>query len=162
MGLRSNSRGQIDGSKVPSELNFFVKLVGNAKLAEKLAEDALDWDAKGHAQLTDTLAFWLASRYAMATRRVAETEGTEGWRLLRELCADVAELRRGDHSAQRLVLERERAAAQERDARMKWKRKIINGLETLTKYAAKHPKAQAALAELAREVRHPFDPSESE
>ena len=94
-------------------------------------------------------------------RRVAETEGIEGWRLLRELCADVAELRRGDHSAQRLLIERERAAAQERDAHMKWKRKIITGLETLTKYAAKHPKAQAALAELAQQVRHPFDPSES-
>jgi hypothetical protein len=131
------------------------------ELAEKLVEDALDWDAKGNAPLTDTLALWLASRYAMATRRVAETEGTEGWRLLRELCADVAELRRGDHSAQRLLLERERAAAQARDAHMKWKRKIITGLETLTKYAAKHPKAQAALAELARQVRHPFDPSES-
>jgi dihydroneopterin aldolase len=132
------------------------------ELAEKLAEDALDWDAKGHAPLTDTLALWLASRYAMATRRVAETEGTEGWRLLRELCADVAELRRGDHSAQRLLLERERAAAQARDAHMKWKRKITTALETLTKYATKHPKAQAALAELARHVRHPFDPTESE
>jgi hypothetical protein len=51
----------------------------------------------------------------------------------------------------RLLLERERAAAQARDADMKWKRKIITGLETLTKYAAKHPKAQAALAELARQ-----------
>jgi hypothetical protein len=116
------------------------------ELAEKLVEDALAWDAKGHAPLTDTLALWLASRYAMATRRVAETKGVEGWRLLRELCADVAELRRGDHSAQRLLLERERAAAQARDAHMKWKRKITTGIETLAKYAAKHPKARAALA----------------
>jgi hypothetical protein len=51
--------------------------------------------------------------------------------------------------------------AQEGDAHMKWKRKIITGLEKLTKYAAKHSKAQAALAELAKHVRHPFDPSES-
>ena len=27
---------------------------------------------------------WLASRYAIATRQVAETKGIEGWRLLRE------------------------------------------------------------------------------
>ncbi len=132
------------------------------ELAEKLAEDAIEWDAKNRAPLTDTLALWLASRYAMATRRVAETEGIEGWRILREMCADVAELRRGDHSAQRLVLERERTAAQVQEADDKWKRKIVVGLETLAKYAAKHPKAQAALAELAKQVRHPFDPSESE
>jgi hypothetical protein len=78
------------------------------------------------------------------------------------MCADVVQLRRGDHSAQRLVLEQQRTAAQVQDADDKWKRKIITGLETLVKYAAKHPKAQAALAELARQVRHPFDPSESD
>jgi len=32
----------------------------------------------------------------------------------------------------------------------------------LTKYTAKHPNAQAALAEPAKHVRHPFDPSESD
>ena len=57
---------------------------------------------------------------------------------------------------------RERAAAQARDADMKWKRKIIVGLETLAKYVKKHPEAQAAFDELARRVRHPFDPTESE
>ena len=67
----------------------------------------------------------------------------------------------GRSQRQRLVLERDRIAAQARDADMKWKRKIVVGLETLAKYTAKHPKAQAALDELAREVRHPFDPSES-
>jgi hypothetical protein len=131
------------------------------ELAEKLAEDAIDWDAKDRAPLTDTLALWLASRYAIATRQIVESKGAESWRILREMCADVVELRRGDHSAQRLFLERERAAAQARDDHMKWKRKIIIGLETLTKYAAKLPKAKAALDELARQVRHPFDPTES-
>jgi hypothetical protein len=49
----------------------------------------------------------MAARYAVATRRVTEAEGPEGWRLLRELCGDLVELRRGDHSAERLRLERE-------------------------------------------------------
>jgi hypothetical protein len=59
----------------------------------------------------------------------------------------------------------ERAAAQARDADMKWKRKIIVGLETLAKYVKKHPEAQAAFDELARRVRHPLirlNPSESD
>src|SRR5207253_2748822 len=78
------------------------------ELAERLGEDASELNAEGRPPLTDTLALWLAARYAVATRRVAETEGPEGWRLLRELCGDIVELRRGDHSAQRLRLERER------------------------------------------------------
>lgn len=132
------------------------------ELAEKLAEDAIDLEQNNHAPLTDTLAVWLASRYAVATRRVVEAKGAEAWRILREMCADVVELRRGDHSAQRLLIERERAAAQARDADMKWKRKIVVGLETLTKYVEKHPKAQSALDELVKQVRHPFDPTEQE
>jgi hypothetical protein len=61
-----------------------------------------------HGPLTDTLALWLAARYALATRALAAQPGPEHWRRLREFCADVVELRRGDHSAQRLQIERER------------------------------------------------------
>ena len=130
--------------------------------AERLSEDAVEWDREGCPPLTDTLALWVASRYAVATRRVAEADGPEGWRLLREICGDVVELHRGDHSAQRLLLERERTAAATRDADMKWKRKIIIGMETLAVYMKKHPEAKAAFDELARQVRRPFDPTESE
>ena len=77
------------------------------ELAQRLGEDTAELNAEGQPPLTDTLALWLAARYAVATRRVTEAEGAEGWRLLRELCADVVELRRGDHSAERLRLERE-------------------------------------------------------
>ena len=76
-------------------------------MAARLGEDAAEWNEEGRPPLTETLALWTAARYAVATRRVAETEGPEGWRLLRELCADLVELRRGDHSAERLRMERE-------------------------------------------------------
>ena len=78
------------------------------------------------------------------------------------MCGDIVELRRGDHSAQRLLLERERTTAARLDAELKWKRKIIVGMETLMKYVDKHPEAKTAFDELARQVRHPLDPSESE
>ena len=78
------------------------------ELAVRLGEDAAELAAEDRPPLTDTLALWVAARYAVATRRVAEAEGVEGWRLLRELCGDLVELRRGDHSAQRLRMERER------------------------------------------------------
>lgn len=80
------------------------------ELAVQLGEDAAELNVEGRPPLTDTLALWLAARYAVATRQVAATEGAEGWRLLRELCADIVELRRGDHSAARLKLDQERLA----------------------------------------------------
>ena len=78
------------------------------EVAGRLGEDAAALQAEDGPPLTDTLALWLAARYAVATRQVAGAAGAEGWRLLRELCADVVELRRGDHHAERLRIERER------------------------------------------------------
>src|SRR6266436_5084344 len=78
------------------------------EIAERLREDATEWNTEGRPLLTDTLALWLAARYAVATRRLAETGGREGWRLLREMCSDMVELRKGDHTAERLQIERER------------------------------------------------------
>jgi hypothetical protein len=78
------------------------------EIAARLGEDATELNAKGRAPLTDLLANWTAARYAVATRRVAETGGREGWRLLHQMCGDIVELRKGDHSAERLQIERER------------------------------------------------------
>jgi hypothetical protein len=77
------------------------------EVAARLGEHAAEWKEEGRPPLTETLAFWMAARFAVATRRVAEAEGPEGWRLLHEMCGDLVELRRGDHSAERLRMERE-------------------------------------------------------
>lgn len=55
--------------------------------------------------LTDKLALWLVARYAVAAKSL---KGTADWQRLRELCFDLVLLRKGDHSAERLRLERER------------------------------------------------------
>lgn len=78
--------------------------------AARLDEELADCGEPDGQPLSETLARWLAVRYALATRRLVETEGPQQWRMLRELCGDVIELRRGDHSAQRLQLERARLA----------------------------------------------------
>ena len=92
------------------------------ELAQRLAEEAVELQAGGRPPLTDTLALWLAARYAVATRQVRETEGAEGWRRLRELCGDIVELRRGDHSAERLRLEREALEVQRQQSQDKLKK----------------------------------------
>jgi hypothetical protein len=94
------------------------------EIAQRLGEDATEWNAEGRASLTDTLALWLAARYAVATRRVAETGGREGWRLLREMCGDIVELRKGDHTAERLQIERQRLELEKENTKERMREKI--------------------------------------
>jgi len=74
------------------------------------ASKAKELNHAGDGGLTDKLATWVAGRYAIASRRLA-VEGGNGavdWNLLRALCHDLVDLRRGDHSAESLRVERER------------------------------------------------------
>ena len=113
--------------------------------------------------ITDAVAGWLAPQYALAAReQLAELKGESRLKLLHAFVQDWALLRHGDQAAERLRIEREWLTVASRDADLKWKRKIIIGLETLMRYADKHPQAKAAMAELRRRVRHPFDPTESD
>ena len=99
------------------------------EIAGRLGEDAAEWTGEGRAPLTDTLAHFLVARYAVATRRVAETGGREGWRMLREMCGDIMELRKGDHSAERLQIERARLEL----AKEKTEKQIRERIEELLK-----------------------------
>jgi len=79
--------------------------------ARELAADAKELTAATDGKLTDHLATVLAARYAAALAgwdgEVSE-EFRRKLRLLRCLCQDIVELRRGDHSGARLNLEQER------------------------------------------------------
>ncbi len=79
--------------------------------ARELAADAKELTAATDGKLTDHLATVLAARYAAALSSW-DGEVTEEFRrklrLLRSLCQDIVELRRGDHSGARLNLEQER------------------------------------------------------
>ena len=119
------------------------------EIAERLGEDATEWNAEGRAPLTGTLTLWLVARYAVATRRVAETGGREGWRLLREMCGDIVELRKGDHSAERLQIERERLELEKEQSEKRVREKV----EKLQKQLAKKRKggiSRKALKEIER------------
>ena len=72
-----------------------------------------DSDELSHAsktRLTDLLAQRLAARYVVAAKALnqSDAEGEPDLKSLRELCGDIVALRKGDHSAERLQLERKR------------------------------------------------------
>jgi hypothetical protein len=126
-----------------------------------IAAEADELEQAVGGSITEAVAGWLAPQYALAAReRLAELEGANRLELLRVFVKDWALLRHGDQTAERLRIEREWLEVASRDADMKWKRKIIIGLETMAKYVKKHPEAQAAFYEFVDQVRHPFDSRE--
>jgi len=68
------------------------------------------YDRAAGDSLADKVSPLLAGRYAaiLTALEVPSEENPENWKKLREACSDLVALRRGDHSAQRLKLERER------------------------------------------------------
>jgi len=113
-------------------------------IAECLGADAAEWTGADRASLTDTLAHFLVARYAVATRRVAETGGREGWHLLREMGSAIVELRKGDHSAKRLQIDRERLKLETEKSGETDPRKGRSAVETTGGEGRAHPGGASA------------------
>ena len=107
--------------------------------------------------LSDDIALLVGARYLMTAQKKADKDGALDWKLLREFCADIVALRRGDHSAARLVIESKSQIVQVAFARNRWKRRVITGLEAFRVFVDKHPKAKAAFDSLVEQVSTPFD-----
>ena len=76
----------------------------------RIVAEAKELSRAADGVLTDNLAAWIAARYAIATRRLAAENGNGAldWNQLRVLCNDLVDLRRGDHRAESLRIDRER------------------------------------------------------
>ncbi len=79
--------------------------------AREMAADAAELTQASNGKLTDHLAAILSARYASLVANwngEATDEFRAKLRALRELCQNIVNLRRGDHSGARLFLEQER------------------------------------------------------
>lgn len=76
-------------------------------LAEMVAE-AQELKAVAGGSVTDAVSAWLAPQYLLAAReKLTATDGAGRFEVLRTFVQDWSLLRRGDHSAARLQLDRE-------------------------------------------------------
>lgn len=75
------------------------------ELVEEIYEKGqeLKEQMKDRPPLAEVLSHWLNARYVVTTRQVEQAEGPEGWRMLRQMCGDVARLRRLDQHDRRLA-----------------------------------------------------------
>ena len=139
------------------------------EMAGRLGEEAAELREKG-GDLTEHLALRLTARYLAASRKLADGEDGPDLSLLRQLCSDVVALRRGDHQAERLRIERERMRMEwkrlefdgtrtmvaEHTGMGRFKRRTVAGLEALMTHCKNNPKAQAALDALVEACHGPF------
>jgi hypothetical protein len=86
----------------------------NPRIAEtmsalrEMTADAAELKRAAGGSITDAVADWLAPQYLLAVReKLSGTEGATRWEILRLFVQDWAMLRRGEHSAARLQLDRE-------------------------------------------------------
>jgi len=83
----------------------------SVEVARQLATEAGELLAAG-GSLADKLAVWVTARYVVAARNLGNgNPGAIDFATLRAFCSDLVALRRGDHSAARLELERQRMAS---------------------------------------------------
>src|SRR5438876_10732909 len=85
------------------------------ELVRHMDADSDELNQASKVRLTDLLAQRLAARYVVAAKALSGSNAPNGdgdgeidLKLLREFCADIVALRKGDHSAERLKIERER------------------------------------------------------
>ena len=123
------------------------------ELLGRMADDGEELKQAVKEPLTDRLALWVAARYVVATKALSEADGEERWRLLREFCNDLVALRKGDHSQERLKVERERLGQLERELELKHESKIETFVDDLFRETHGHPKVKAAVDALAEALK---------
>jgi hypothetical protein len=120
-----------------------------------MAAEADDLKQAAGGCVTDAVAGWLAPQYAAAARKqLAVATDAEHFNILRTFVQDWTMLRHGDHTAERLYIERERLKLSKRDIKQKWETKIDAGLNALKKQVKIDPKIRAAFGAL-RELVSP-------
>jgi|ERR1051326_316095 transposase len=131
------------------------------ELMPRIVREAGELKGKVDGELTNHMAIWISAHLMAVMRRlIASTDlgDTKKWKLLHEACADIVALRRGDQNAEWLRLDRERLQLEERDSTMKFKKRIVTGLETLLTYVNHdHPEAKAAFEALSAKCLGPLD-----
>lgn len=112
----------------------------------QIAAEAAELKAVVRGGVTDVVAAWLTPQYAVAAReQLAHAASPEArWQVLRMAATDLSALRHGDHTAERLRLERERLKLAKREAQKKWQPKIEAGLDALADHLKENPEARAA------------------
>ena len=100
-------------------------LAATKELLAGMAREAAELESALGKSVTDAMAGWLAPYYLVAANeRLAGTDGARRWEILRSLVQDWTLLRRSDHAAARLQLDREALELQRANAKAQKEREF--------------------------------------
>jgi hypothetical protein len=95
-------------------------LAETKSLLQNMVAEANDLKRTAGGSVTDAVAGWLAPQYLLAAReKLTATDGTGRFEVLRTFIQDWAKLRHGDHTAERLHIEREKLDELKKDDQRK-------------------------------------------
>ncbi len=131
------------------------------ELVPLLAAEAEELNPVTGPPFTDQMAVWLAARLMVVVRRlaVAELDDAARWKLLHEAAADIVAFRKGDHSGERLKLDREsleldreRLAQKDQEMKLAEERFQHGTVEVVTKSARKKGDGKVDLAAVLAKI----------
>jgi hypothetical protein len=128
----------------------WVALQESLEMIRELSDNTTELRAASDELLTDKLAVWLAARYIAVARTLsgADNADAEQWRRLREFCSDVVALRKGDHSQERLKLERDHVEIATQEMNLKRDGAMEVFFEQLGKEMKAHPEIRSIVDSL--------------
>ena len=105
-----------------------------------MVAEAEDLKRTAGGSITDAVAGWLAPQYLLAAReKLTATNESGRFEVLRTFVQDWAMLRHGDHTAERLHIERERLKLAKRDLEEKWRTDEGKALDLCLEETKKFP-----------------------
>jgi hypothetical protein len=119
-------------------------------MISRLSADTVELKEASRDLLTDKLAVWLAARYVVVAQSLAASPDGDAadWKRLREFCSDLVALRKGDHSAERLELDREHLDLAGHDFELKRDGAMEVFFQQFGKEAQAHPEVSATVEAL--------------
>jgi hypothetical protein len=124
-----------------------------------MVAEAQELKSLAGGSVTDAVAAWLAPQYLLAAReKLSASDGAGRFEVLRTFMQDWTMLRHGDHTAERLHIERERLKLAKSDIKQKWEAKIDAGLKEIGKQIRDNPKARELFKPLYELMRTDGEP----
>jgi len=94
------------------------------EVVKVLYEQGEELKAEGQDRMpvNEVLSLWLSSRFVVATREIAALDGDQAWRKQRQMCDDLMKMRRAEHRADHLQIERDRVDLQRQEVHIEQER----------------------------------------
>ncbi|MEP6669251.1 MAG: hypothetical protein ABJF10_08870 [Chthoniobacter sp.] len=75
--------------------------------------EELKAQGKERMPVNEVLSLWLSSRFVATTREIATLDGEAAWKKQRQMCDDLMKMRRAEHRAEHLELQRREVQIEE-------------------------------------------------